>query len=197
MNRRHYLTRQPQPVVAALRGVGVVPRAATRAARGGSGTLAAAAFARHPSPLTANATATLHGYATTPSFSAVPLTLRDALIHQAQDPFLNYVASVTGQERFQLPANVAYNAAANAALTAAAVSRSYAAAAAAAAANQTAVPGYAAVGGFGREYAEPYLGHSIGPVTGYGVREFIIDLLFINKDKGKKSKTSKNFADTI
>ena len=49
------------PVVAALRGVAI--QRGTRAAR--AGTLAAA-FARHPSPLTATAAATLHGYTATP-----------------------------------------------------------------------------------------------------------------------------------
>ncbi|KOX68442.1 hypothetical protein WN51_03928 [Melipona quadrifasciata] len=43
--------------------------------------------------------------------------------------------------------------------------RAYSAAAAAA----QPVAGYAAVAGYGREYADPYLGHGIGPVAGYGV----------------------------
>lgn len=80
-----------------------------------------------------------------------------------QDPFLAYA----GAERYQLPASYA----ASAAYTAAAA-RSYAAAAAAA---QPAVASYTAVAGspslyysYGREYADPYLGHSIGPVAGYG-----------------------------
>ncbi|XP_055624956.1 AF4/FMR2 family member lilli isoform X3 [Toxorhynchites rutilus septentrionalis] len=38
----------------------------------------------------------------------------------------------------------------------------------AAAAAQPAVAGYATVAGYGREYADPYLGHGIGPVPGYG-----------------------------
>ncbi|XP_072749313.1 RNA binding protein fox-1 homolog 2 isoform X2 [Anoplolepis gracilipes] len=42
--------------------------------------------------------------------------------------------------------------------------RAYGAAAAAA----QPVAGYAAVAGYGREYADPYLGHGIGPVAGYG-----------------------------
>ncbi|CAG2180892.1 unnamed protein product, partial [Oppiella nova] len=27
---------------------------------------------------------------------------------------------------------------------------------------------YANIAGYGREYGDPYLGHSLGPVTGYG-----------------------------
>ncbi|XP_013781335.2 RNA binding protein fox-1 homolog 2-like isoform X2 [Limulus polyphemus] len=106
-------------------------------------------FARHPSPLTA--AAALHGYTS---------LITPAGIYQ--DPFLAYA----GAERYQLPATYA----ATAAYTAAAA-RSYAAAAAAAQPVAT----YAAVAGspslyytYGREYADPYLGHSIGPVAGYG-----------------------------
>ncbi|XP_076314672.1 uncharacterized protein LOC143227008 [Tachypleus tridentatus] len=80
-----------------------------------------------------------------------------------QDPFLAYA----GAERYQLPATYA----ATAAYTAAAA-RSYAAAAAAAAAQP--VASYATVAGtpslyytYGRDYTDPYLGHSIGPVAGY------------------------------
>lgn len=51
------------PIVAALRDVAI--QRGTRAARAG-GALAAAAFARHPSPLTATAAATLHGYIASP-----------------------------------------------------------------------------------------------------------------------------------
>ncbi|XP_042150537.1 RNA binding protein fox-1 homolog 3 isoform X10 [Ixodes scapularis] len=133
------------PNVAALRGVAIQ----RGRARGAAAAPFAAAFARHPSPLTAAAAAAsaLHGY--TPVY---------------QDPFLAYA----GAERYQLPATYA----ASAAYTAAAA-RSYAAAAAAA---QPAVASYTAVAGspslyysYGREYADPYLGHSIGPVAGYGV----------------------------
>lgn len=130
--------------MAALRGVAIQ----RGRARGAAAAPFAAAFARHPSPLTAAAAAAsaLHGY--TPVY---------------QDPFLAYA----GAERYQLPATYA----ASAAYTAAAA-RSYAAAAAAA---QPAVASYTAVAGspslyysYGREYADPYLGHSIGPVAGYG-----------------------------
>uniref|UniRef100_A0A1B0BD09 Uncharacterized protein n=1 Tax=Glossina palpalis gambiensis TaxID=67801 RepID=A0A1B0BD09_9MUSC len=40
--------------------------------------------------------------------------------------------------------------------------------AAAAAATQPALAGYATVAGYAREFADPYLGHGIGPVPGYG-----------------------------
>ncbi|KAF8767691.1 RNA binding protein fox-1 like protein [Argiope bruennichi] len=130
--------------MAALRGVALQ--------RGRARGAFATAFARHPSPLTAAAAATaLHGY--------TPLMLHRGVY---QDPFLAYA----GAERYQLPASYA----ASAAYTAAAA-RSYAAAAAAA----QPVASYAAVAGspslyysYGREYADPYLGHSIGPVAGYG-----------------------------
>uniref|UniRef100_A0A1Q3FVY5 Putative conserved secreted protein n=1 Tax=Culex tarsalis TaxID=7177 RepID=A0A1Q3FVY5_CULTA len=56
----------------------------------------------------------------------------------------------------------AYNAAT---YTAAAARAAYGAAAAAA---QPTVAGYATIAGYGREYADPYLGHGIGPVPGYG-----------------------------
>ncbi|XP_076366666.1 RNA binding protein fox-1 homolog 1-like isoform X1 [Tachypleus tridentatus] len=128
------------PNVAALRGVAIQ--------RGRARGAFATAFARHPSPLSAVAAATaLHGY--TPSIY--------------QDPFLAYA----GAERFQLPATYA----ATAAYTAAAA-RSYAAAAAVAATQP--VASYATVAGtpslyysYGREYTDPYLGHSIGPMSGY------------------------------
>ncbi|XP_076309228.1 RNA binding protein fox-1 homolog 1-like isoform X2 [Tachypleus tridentatus] len=128
------------PNVAALRGVAIQ--------RGRARGAFATAFTRHPSPLTAVAAATaLHGY--TPGIY--------------QDPFLAYA----GAERYQLPATYA----ATAAYTAAAA-RSYAAAAAAAAAQP--VASYATVAGtpslyytYGRDYTDPYLGHSIGPVAGY------------------------------
>ncbi|XP_022239715.1 RNA binding protein fox-1 homolog 3-like isoform X3 [Limulus polyphemus] len=135
------------PNVAALRGVAIQ--------RGRARGAFATAFARHPSPLSAVAAATaLHGY--TPSIY--------------QDPFLAYA----GAERFQLPATYA----ATAAYTAAAA-RSYAAAAAAAAAQP--VASYATVAGtpslyysYGRDYTDPYLGHSIGPMSGYQV-EILLD----------------------
>ncbi|XP_076329126.1 RNA binding protein fox-1 homolog 2-like isoform X4 [Tachypleus tridentatus] len=129
------------PNIAALRGV-AIQRGRARGA-----------FPHLSSPLSAAAAATaLHGY--------TPLLLPGGVY---QDPFLAYA----GAERYQLPATYA----ASAAYTAA-VARSYTAAAAAAA--QPAGT-YAAVAGspslyytYGREYTDPYLGHTIGPVTGYG-----------------------------
>ncbi|XP_076305867.1 RNA binding protein fox-1 homolog 1-like isoform X2 [Tachypleus tridentatus] len=126
--------------IAALRGVAIQ--------RGRARGAIATAFARLPSPLTAAAAASaLHGY--TPGIY--------------QDPFLAYAGAA---ERYQLPATYA----ATAAYTAAAA-RSYVAAAAAAAQP---VPSYATIAGspslyysYGREYADPYLGHNIGPVAGY------------------------------
>ncbi|XP_075724703.1 RNA binding protein fox-1 homolog 2 isoform X10 [Rhipicephalus microplus] len=142
-----------EQTVAALRGVAIQ----RGRARGAAAAPFAAAFARHPSPLTAAAAAAsaLHGY--------TPLWPESFPSSVYQDPFLAYA----GAERYQLPATYA----ASAAYTAAAA-RSYAAAAAAA---QPAVASYTAVAGspslyysYGREYADPYLGHSIGPVAGYG-----------------------------
>lgn len=143
------------PNAAALRGV-AIQRGRARGAY--------TALARHPTPLTAAAAATaLHGY--TPGVY--------------YDPFLAHA----GADRYQLQAG--YAAAAAAGYTAAAA-RAYTAAAAAA----QPVASYAAVAGsvlpvvpnpgtaktdistyllrYGREYADPYLGHSIGPVAGYG-----------------------------
>ncbi|GAB6025923.1 hypothetical protein CHUAL_011894 [Chamberlinius hualienensis] len=143
------------PNAAALRGV-AIQRGRARGAY--------TALARHPTPLTAAAAASaLHGY--TPGVY--------------YDPFLAHA----GADRYQLQAG--YAAAAAAGYTAAAA-RAYTAAAAAA----QPVASYAAVAGsvlpvlpnpataktdistyllrYGRDYADPYLGHSIGPVAGYG-----------------------------
>nr|XP_043066884.1 trans-splicing factor Raa3, chloroplastic isoform X9 [Drosophila bipectinata] len=57
---------------------------------------------------------------------------------------------------------------ATAATTYTAVAARAAYGAAAAAAAQPALAGYATVAGYAREYADPYLGHGIGPVPGYG-----------------------------
>lgn len=60
-----------------------------------------------------------------------------------------------------------------AAATYTAVAARYAGAAAAATAQP--VAGYAAVAaGYGRDYADPYLGHGIGPVAGYGVTKHFL-----------------------
>ncbi|KAH9505863.1 regulation of alternative mRNA splicing, via spliceosome [Dermatophagoides farinae] len=136
----------------------------TRLTRAAANTLAATAFhTRHSttsSPLTT--AATLHGYAASQLLAA-----RNAAAVYP-DPFLTYAAAAAAAngtaERYQLPPTYA----ASAAYTAAAA-RSYAAAAAAAQANPTVASYMAATTGYGREFAEPYLGHSIGPVSGYGV----------------------------
>ncbi|KAF7492498.1 RNA binding protein fox-1 -like protein 1-like [Sarcoptes scabiei] len=143
--------------VAALRGVAI--QRGTRLTR--ANTLAAATFTRHTSPLTTAAAATLHGYAASQLLAA-----RNVY----QDPFLTYAAAAAAAngtvERYQLPASYA----ASAAYTAAAA-RTYAAAAAAAAQANPTVASYmaATTGRYGRDFAEPYLGHSIGPMTGYNV----------------------------
>ncbi|XP_023706041.1 RNA binding protein fox-1 homolog 1 isoform X13 [Cryptotermes secundus] len=124
---------------AALRGV-AIQRGRARTAYPAAAA-AAAAFARHPTPLTAAAATALHGY--TPVY---------------YDPFLAAHAA-TADPNYRLQASYA----AAASYTAVAA-RAYGAAAAAA----QPVAGYAAVAGYGREYADPYLGHSIGPVAGYG-----------------------------
>ncbi|CAG9585543.1 unnamed protein product [Danaus chrysippus] len=97
------------------------------------------------------------------------------------DPFL--AAAATADSNYRLQAAAAAAAAAAAPLlksplttaqhaaAAAAAAANYGAAARAAAAAVSAAPAPAALAPlatYGREYADPYLGHSIGPVTGYG-----------------------------
>ncbi|XP_026473402.1 RNA binding protein fox-1 homolog 2 [Ctenocephalides felis] len=149
---------------AALRGVAIQRG---RAARTAFPTAAAAAAfaARLPAPLSASAVAAnaLHGY--TPVY---------------YDPFLAAHAATAADPNYRLQATTApllktplsstqqatYAAAAASYNNAVAARAAYAGAAAAAAQP---VAGYAAVAaGYGREYADPYLGHSIGPVAGYG-----------------------------
>ncbi|KAF4523445.1 hypothetical protein B566_EDAN010378, partial [Ephemera danica] len=212
------------PEAAALRGV-AIQRGRARAYP--SAAAAAAAFGRHPTPLTAAATA-IHGY--TPGVYYDPFLAAHAA---SADP--NYrlqaghatdeaaVAAAAGNPAAvhglsAASAAAGLHAQAQAAQAAAAMSAaggvpsphaaaaashlsllkapalstaqqaSYAAAASytaaaaraygAAAAAAQPVAGYAAVAGnplclspassYGREYADPYLGHSIGPVAGYG-----------------------------
>jgi len=122
---------------------------------------AAAAFARHPTPLTAAAATALHGY--TPSVYYDPFLAAHAA---TADP--NYrlqAAAAAATPLLKTPLSTAQQASYAAAASYTAVAaRAYGAAAAAA----QPVAGYAAVAGYGREYADPYLGHSIGPVAGYG-----------------------------
>ncbi|XP_028160789.1 RNA binding protein fox-1 homolog 3 isoform X2 [Ostrinia furnacalis] len=95
------------------------------------------------------------------------------------DPFL--AAAATADSNYRLQAAAAAAAAAAPLLksplttaqhaAAAAAAANYGAAARAAAAAVSAAPAptaLAPLATYGREYADPYLGHSIGPVTGYG-----------------------------
>ncbi|KAG7198844.1 hypothetical protein KM043_015671 [Ampulex compressa] len=150
---------------AALRGV-AIQRGRVGAARAAFPTGAAAlALARNPGPLAAAAAATaLHPFAPTVYYD--PFLAAHAA---TQDP--NYrlqaaAAAAAASPLLKTPLSTAQQAtyAAAASYTAVAA-RAYSAAAAAA----QPVAGYAAVTGYGREYADPYLGHGIGPVAGYGV----------------------------
>ncbi|KYN36995.1 hypothetical protein ALC56_08786 [Trachymyrmex septentrionalis] len=151
---------------AALRGV-AIQRGRVGAARATFPTSAAAlALARNPGQLAAAAAATaLHPFA--PAVYYDPFLAAHAA---TQDP--NYrlqaaAAAAAASPLLKTPLSTAQQATYAAAATYTAVAaRAYGAAAAAA----QPVAGYAAVAGYGREYADPYLGHGIGPVAGYGVR---------------------------
>ncbi|XP_076160439.1 uncharacterized protein LOC143143261 [Ptiloglossa arizonensis] len=161
------------PEAAALRGV-AIQRGRVSAARAAFPTSAAAlALARNPGPLAAAAAATaLHPFA--PAVYYDPFLAAHAA---TQDP--NYrlqlewpqatadaaAAAAAASPLLKTPLSTAQQATYAAAATYTAVAaRAYGAAAAAA----QPVAGYAAVAGYGREYADPYLGHGIGPVAGYG-----------------------------
>ncbi|XP_023290794.1 RNA binding protein fox-1 homolog 1-like [Orussus abietinus] len=152
------------PEAAALRGV-AIQRGRVGAARAAFPTSAAAlALTRNPGPLAAAAAATaLH-----PFGHAVYYDPFLAAHAATQDP--NYrlqaaAAAAAASPLLKTPLSTAQQATYAAAATYTAVAaRAYGAAAAAA----QPVAGYAAVAGYGREYADPYLGHSIGPVAGYG-----------------------------
>ncbi|KAL2721004.1 RNA binding protein fox-1 2 [Vespula maculifrons] len=152
---------------AALRGV-AIQRGRVGAARAAFPSSAAAlALARNPGPLAAAAAATaLHPFA--PAVYYDPFLAAHAA---SQDP--NYrlqaaAAAAAASPLLKTPLSTAQQATYAAAATYTAVAaRAYGAAAAAA----QPVAGYAAVAGYGREYADPYLGHGIGPVAGYGVRD--------------------------
>ncbi|XP_063531751.1 RNA binding protein fox-1 homolog 1-like isoform X3 [Cydia strobilella] len=105
--------------------------------------------------------------------------LHAAYAHVYYDPFL--AAAATADSNYRLQAAAAAAAAASPLLKSPLTSAQHAAAAAAAANYGAAAraAAAAAVSGtpqptaltpltYGREYADPYLGHSIGPVTGYG-----------------------------
>ncbi|XP_076269764.1 RNA-binding Fox protein 1 isoform X2 [Rhynchophorus ferrugineus] len=143
-------------------GVAAIQRGRARAAYPAA---AAAAFARHPTPLAG----TLHGY--TPVLNTLPV---DGGVYY--DPFLaahaadpNYTrlqaaaAAAAAAPLLKTPLSTAPQASYAAAATYTAVAARYGAAAAA-----QPVAGYAAVAGYGRDYADPYLGHGIGPMAGYG-----------------------------
>ncbi|KAL0120192.1 hypothetical protein PUN28_008089 [Cardiocondyla obscurior] len=159
------------PEAAALRGV-AIQRGRVGAARATFPTGAATlALARNPGPLAA-AAAALHPFA--PAVYYDPFLAAHAA---TQDP--NYrlqlewpqatadaaAAAAAASPLLKTPLSTAQQATYAAAATYTAVAaRAYNAAAAAA----QPVAGYAAVAGYGREYADPYLGHGIGPVAGYG-----------------------------
>ncbi|KAK3610749.1 hypothetical protein CHS0354_028147 [Potamilus streckersoni] len=135
---------------AALRGVALTRgRAAAVAARGAYTAAAAAAAAalRHPSPLATAATALQYAPG----------------VYATQDPLL---ATYATADRYQLVATQPYAAAQYAAATRYAIPAIASAANyAAAAAGQVRIQ----IPYTGRELtADPYLGHSIGPVAGYG-----------------------------
>ncbi|XP_047988122.1 RNA binding protein fox-1 homolog 1-like isoform X6 [Leguminivora glycinivorella] len=113
--------------------------------------------------------------------------LHAAYAHVYYDPFLAAAATADSNYRLQAAKPAAEAAAAAAAAAApllkspltsaqhaaaAAAAANYGAAARAAAAAVSAAPQPTALtplaATYGREYADPYLGHSIGPVTGYG-----------------------------
>ncbi|XP_048518616.1 RNA binding protein fox-1 homolog 3 isoform X2 [Dendroctonus ponderosae] len=146
-------------------GVAAIQRGRARAAYPAAAAAAAAAFARHPTPL-----AGALGY--TPVLNTLPV---DGGVYY--DPFLaahaadpNYTsrlqaaaAAAAAAPLLKTPLSTAPQASYAAAATYTAVAARYGAAAAAA----QPVAGYAAVG-YGRDYADPYLGHGIGPMAGYG-----------------------------
>ncbi|XP_043667611.1 RNA binding protein fox-1 homolog 2 isoform X11 [Vespula pensylvanica] len=130
----------------------------------------------------AAAAAAVAAAAVAPSPAAAPLVLTPRAAARRSvyyDPFLaahaatqdpNYrlqaaAAAAAASPLLKTPLSTAQQATYAAAATYTAVAaRAYGAAAAAA----QPVAGYAAVAGYGREYADPYLGHGIGPVAGYG-----------------------------
>uniref|UniRef100_A0A1L8DB73 Putative sex determination protein fox-1 isoform x11 n=2 Tax=Nyssomyia neivai TaxID=330878 RepID=A0A1L8DB73_9DIPT len=163
---------------AALRGVAIQQRGRARAA---FPTAAAAlnGFARLPTPLAAaaNAANALHGYA--PMYYD-PFLAAAAASAASADPNYRLQAAKPMTEVPAQPAIISAAAAAapllktplssaQQAYTAAATYTAVAARAYGAAAAAQPVAGYATVAGYGREYADPYIGHGIGPVPGYGM----------------------------
>ncbi|CAH2086550.1 unnamed protein product [Euphydryas editha] len=172
VTRTPHLAPGPLPHAVVLCVLHVAPAAALRGAvvlRGRSPRPPPAAPA-HPHP---------HQQAMLPRAAAFASPLH-AYAHVYYDPFL--AAAATADSNYRLQAAAAAAAAAAPLLksplttaqhaAAAAAAANYGAAARAAAAAVNAAPAPAALAPlaatYGREYADPYLGHSIGPVTGYG-----------------------------
>ncbi|CAH0556642.1 unnamed protein product [Brassicogethes aeneus] len=142
-------------------GVAALQRGRARAAYPATAA-AAAAFARHPTPLAG----ALQGY--TPMMNTLQvdggLYYDPFLAHAAADPNYRLQAAAAATPLLKTPLSTAQQASYAAAATYTAVAARYNAAAAA-----QPVAGYAAVAaGYGREYTDPYLGHGIGPMAGYG-----------------------------
>ncbi|KAK6638234.1 hypothetical protein RUM44_008663 [Polyplax serrata] len=151
------------PNASALRGVGI-QHAQVRAAFPSAATLAAAGLVRPTLSHAAAAAATLHGF--------TPVYYDTFLAAQAADPSYRLQAAAAAAAASPLLKTPLSTQAQQASYAAAAsytavAARAYGAAAAAAAAQP--VAGYAAVTGYGRDFADPYLAsHGIGPVAGYG-----------------------------
>ncbi|XP_059614562.1 RNA binding protein fox-1 homolog 2 isoform X2 [Phlebotomus argentipes] len=164
---------------AALRGV-AIQRGRARAAFPAAAAALNGAFARLPTPLAAaaNAANALHGYA--PMYYD-PFLAAAAATAATADPNYRLQAAKPMTEVPAQPAIISAAAAAAAPLlktplsttqqayTAAATYTAVAARAYGAAAAAQPVAGYATVAGYGREYADPYISHGIGPVPGYGM----------------------------
>ncbi|XP_025834613.1 RNA binding protein fox-1 homolog 3 isoform X3 [Agrilus planipennis] len=144
---------------AALRGVAAIQRGRARAAYPAAAAAAAAAFARHPTPLAS----ALHGY--TPVLNTLPVdggVYYDPFLTAAHaaDPNYRLQAAAAATPLLKTPLSTAQQASYAAAATYTAVAARYGAA--------QPVAGYAVAAGYGRDYADPYLGHGIGPMAGYG-----------------------------
>ncbi|XP_068903700.1 RNA binding protein fox-1 homolog 3 isoform X2 [Tenebrio molitor] len=139
-------------------GVAAIQRGRARAAYPAAAAAAAAAFARHPTPLAG----ALHGY--TPVLNTLPVDgsvyYDPFLAAHAADPNYRLQAAAAATPLLKTPLSTAQQASYAAAATYTAVAARYGAA--------QPVAGYAAVAGYGRDYADPYLGHGIGPMAGYG-----------------------------
>ncbi|XP_055688983.1 RNA binding protein fox-1 homolog 1-like isoform X17 [Lutzomyia longipalpis] len=149
---------------AALRGV-AIQRGRARAAFPAAAAALNGAFARLPTPLAAaaNAANALHGYA--PMYYDPFLAAAAASAATADPNYrLQAAAAAAAAPLLKTPLSTTQQAYTAAATYTAVAARAYGAAAAA-----QPVAGYAAVAGYGREYADPYIGHGIGPVPGYGM----------------------------